>query len=247
MRPADAIRALTELETEKLTGVESTYVEWRNKVAAVLRHTLGPTAPEVTSFLNASEVRREPYTLAHGPSRDLEAWRVDAVGRGKGVVRAAIFTLENTSTANPLDELSIDPELWEHVRVLVDGDDWGKIPPTVVIFVEDKIRRWAGEPKAKGGAAMNGQTLMATALGDAAELRLGAQSSEWQGWRSLATGLVQAVGNVDRHRIQQRVDGRRYALGVLGLGSLLLTQLRYQHCELICERDQGPVPTEPTV
>lgn len=241
------MRTLTELEAEKLTGAEPAYVEWRTKVAAVLRHAFGPTAPEVTNFLNVSDVRREPYTLARGQSRDLEAWRVDAAGRGKGVVRAAIFTLENSSAANPLDELSIDPELWEHVRVLVEGDDWGKIPPTVVIFVEDKVRRWAGEPKAKGDAAMNGQTLMATALGDAAELRLGAQSSEWQGWRSLATGLVQAVGNVDRHRIQQRADGRRYALGVLGLGSLLLTQLRYQHSDLIAEREPGSAPTEQPV
>jgi hypothetical protein len=46
-------------------------------------------------------------------------------------------------------------------------------------------------------------------------------------------GFAQAMGNVDRHRIQQRQDARRYAIGVFGLGSLLLTQLRYEHSDLI--------------
>lgn len=46
-------------------------------------------------------------------------------------------------------------------------------------------------------------------------------------------GFAQALGNVDRHRIQKRDDARRYAIGVLGVGSLLLTQLRYEHSEVI--------------
>jgi len=46
-------------------------------------------------------------------------------------------------------------------------------------------------------------------------------------------GLAQAVGNVDRHRLQNRADAKRYAIGVLGVGSLLLTQLRFEHDEII--------------
>jgi hypothetical protein len=38
-----------------------------------------------------------------------------------------------------------------------------------------------------------------------------------------------AVGNAVRHRIQLRDDAKRFAMGVLGAGSLLLTQLRHQH------------------
>jgi len=38
-----------------------------------------------------------------------------------------------------------------------------------------------------------------------------------------------ALGNADRHRVQQRDDAKRYGMGVLGAGSLLLTQLRHQH------------------
>lgn len=57
----------------------------------------------------------------------------------------------------------------------------------------------------------------------------GKEPSEWEGWRALGMGFVQALGNVDRHNIQKRDDAKRYAFGVLGIGSLILTQLRYQH------------------
>ena len=52
-------------------------------------------------------------------------------------------------------------------------------------------------------------------------------------------GFAQALGNVDRHRIQSRDDAQRYAIGVLGLGSLLLTQLRHEHGDLIEEQQTG--------
>jgi hypothetical protein len=61
------------------------------------------------------------------------------------------------------------------------------------------------------------------------QYRLGRESGEWEGWRGLGMGFAQALGNVDRHNIQRRDDAKRYAFGVLGLGSLILTQLRYQH------------------
>lgn len=43
---------------------------------------------------------------------------------------------------------------------------------------------------------------------------------------ALGTDFAQALGNVDRHKIQSRDDAKRYAFGILGLGSLLQTQLR---------------------
>ena len=45
--------------------------------------------------------------------------------------------------------------------------------------------------------------------------------------RAVLRSTLLAVG--DTHRIQRRNDDKRYALGVLGAGSLLLTQLRYEH------------------
>ncbi len=118
----------------------------------------------------------------------------------------------------------IDAELWQHVRGLVDSGDWDKVAAAVAIFVEHRVRKWAGLTN-----SLVGKGLYATALGDGGSLRLGSQQSEHEGWRALAMGLAQAVGNVDRHRLQERSDARRYALGVLGLGSLLLTQIRYEH------------------
>ena len=84
---------------------------------------------------------------------------------------------------------------------------------------------------------------MRSALG---ALRLGSRSGEWEGWRSLGIGCAQAVGNVDRHRIQDRMDAKRYAIGVLGTGSLILTQLRFQHPDTTAEtiQDIATAPDE---
>jgi hypothetical protein len=87
------------------------------------------------------------------------------------------------------------------------------------------------------GATSIGKALYATALNNTGSLRLGRQESEQEGWCALGTGLAQAVGNVDRHRIQRRDDVRRYAMGVLGLGSLLLTQLHYEHPAVVQETE----------
>ena len=72
---------------------------------------------------------------------------------------------------------------------------------------------------------------MSTALrpNAASPLELGYTPGEQEGWHLLAMGFVSALGNVDRHRIQDRDDLRRYGLGVLYTASLLLTQIRHQH------------------
>jgi hypothetical protein len=173
--------------------------------------------------------------------RDREIWRGDAANRGKAEIRAAIFALKTLRENSPLDDVSIDPELWEHVQGLIAGDDWGKIPAAVAIFVEHKVRQWAGDPRGTNNNILVGKSLYAKALGNDGMLRMGRQESEYEGWRGLGMGLAQAIGNVDRHRIQQRSDVRRYAMGVLGLGSLILTQLRYEHPARIQESE---VPVE---
>ena len=87
--------------------------------------------------------------------------------------------------------------------------------------------------------AVVGKNMYAHALSNAGELRLGAQSNEWEGWRNLGMGFAQATSNVDRHHVQIRPDLKRYAVGVLGLASLLLTQMRHAHAELIEQRDSS--------
>jgi len=229
VRSEEATAALNELLEESGLSPEARFIEWTSRAKVVLRAAFGANSEHVREFIAAATPRREGYTLARGLRHDLEAWRGDAAERGKAVLRSAFYALETLRRNSPLDDASIDPELWEHVAGLVADEDWTKIPAAVAIFVEDKIRTWAGDPRQPNDAAMVGKTLYAKALNDTGTLRLGRQESERDGWRSLGMGLAQAVGNVDRHRIQQRADVRRYAMGVLGLGSLLLTQLRYEH------------------
>ena len=129
-----------------------------------------------------------------------------------------------------MDERAFDPDLWDHVKGVVGDEDWAKVAALVAIFVEDRVRTWAGHPKdTRTGEDLVGKGLYSAVFANDSEYRLGRRSGEWEGWRMLGMGFAQAVANVDRHRLQNRADARRYALGVLGLGSLLLTQLRYEH------------------
>lgn len=60
----------------------------------------------------------------------------------------------------------------------MESEDWGKVAGQVAVFVEDKVRTWAGL-----NSGTYGKGLYATALGDSAQLRLGAKKAEWEGWR----------------------------------------------------------------
>jgi hypothetical protein len=96
---------------------------------------------------------------------------------------------------------SYDAGLWDHVKHSVEEERWEQVASAAVIYVEDKVRRGSGTPLDKQGRKLVGQTLFATALTAGGPLALGGQSSETEGWRSLGTGLVSALGNVDRHGI----------------------------------------------
>jgi hypothetical protein len=41
---------------------------------------------------------------------------------------------------------TVDPELFEHVRHLIEQEQWGQVASQACIFTEDKIRQWAGRP-----------------------------------------------------------------------------------------------------
>ncbi|MBE6474796.1 MAG: hypothetical protein E7Z95_04370 [Actinomyces succiniciruminis] len=172
------------------------------------------------------------------------AWidaRLRGISQACGIIDATLYQLHLRveDSDEPVDTRSFDPDLWQHVKQLVEDEDWAKVPSQVSIFVEDRIRQWAGEPTDSKGEGLIGKGLMARAFADDSELRLGSRKGEWEGWRALGMGFAQALSNVDRHRIQKRDDARRYAIGVLGLGSLLLTQVRYEHGELLEERQTG--------
>jgi hypothetical protein len=130
-----------------------------------------------------------------------------------------------------IDSDNYDDELWQEVRHSVEEKKWEQVASAAAIFVEDKIRRWAGTPT-DNGRTLVGQELMSKVFGEGQILALGDQPPETMGWRNLGLGFAAATSNVDRHHRQTRSDIRKYALGVLGLASLLLTQIRYTYPDL---------------
>jgi len=233
VKAEDAARELTRLRDlagngQAFLSSHADHTTWKSQVRAVIRRALGGQH-ELLANLDSVKYSLGMWTDRTPQSRFDQAF-LGGVKTDLAYVDAAIYELGLASQARDA-EISQDnfvPELWAHVRGLVEAEDWGKIPSQVAIFVEDRVRRWSGEANKTVG-----KTLYATALADAGVLRLGSMGSEWEGWRMLGMGLAQAIGNVDRHRIEKRPDARQYAIGALGLGSLLLTQLRYEQSPAI--------------
>ena len=231
MRSEKAISALEALQEEAKTpevmGGKEHLTAWRAKVHGVLAATLGEDSYLVNRFDGVGYSLLVASTLT--TQEDYDRRRHEGIRNACGVIDAALYQLRlHVDEDEPSADLrSYDPDLWEHVKQLVQDEDWAKVASQTAIFVEDQIRRWSGED------TLFGKGLMAASFADASDLRLGRRSGEREGWRFLGMGFAQALGNVDRHRIQRRDDARRYAIGVLGLGSLLLTQLRHEHGELI--------------
>jgi hypothetical protein len=153
-----------------------------------------------------------------------DAWR-DGMAEATGLVEAAIYELEVMTPASDVDAGSYPPGLWAEVSALVESQDWTKVASQTAIYVEGKLREWAGHPKDGRGGEMVGHALFAHALAEGGPLALGRQANETTGWRNLGIGFVAAISNVVRHRAQRRTDWKTYAVGVLGLGSLLLTEI----------------------
>lgn len=245
MRAERALEALEELKEasttpEVIRGGEH-LTAWKGKVRGVLVAALGADDHLVERLDKVS------YSLSFfsssTPNSAFDDARTRGIRNACGVIEAAVYQLRLTlDDEEPVDVRSFDPDLWEHVKRLVEHDDWGKVASQTAIFVEDRIRHWSGDPKNSRGDSMVGKDLMGRVFADESDWRLGARAAEREGWRALATGFAQALSNVDRHRIQRRDDARRYALGVLGLGSLLLTQLRYEHGDLIEDVTLGEEP-----
>lgn len=236
VRRERAIEALNGLKTEAveprvMSGGEA-LTAWRAKVRATAVAALGGHDNLVKRL---DQVNYSVMVASSGtPQSAYDGARHRGIRNACGLIDAAVYQLELLSGDDePVDERAFDPDLWEHVKGLVEEEDWGKVASQTVIFVEAQLRAWAGDPKDRNGGSLYGKGLFVELLRDDADWRLGATAAEREGWRALGTGFVQAIGNVDRHHRKQRTDARRYAIGVLGLGSLLLTQMRLEHGELI--------------
>ena len=149
----------------------------------------------------------------------------DTIPAAQGLLDAAIAELKMLRDEMPVaDQAGIDPELWEHIAPELQAEAWGKVASQAAIFTEDRIRKWAGRPVDEVG-----KELAVAVFGRQGDYQMGLTDSEKQGWHLFAQGIAQALRNVDAHRLQQRPDHRRYALGMVGACSLLLTQMRYEH------------------
>jgi hypothetical protein len=126
----------------------------------------------------------------------------------------------------PFSDATVDPELWQHVKGLVEDGDWEKVAREAAVFVETKLRDWASVPPSVTGSV---NVFKAAISADGFVLGSEGHASEVEGWRLLATGFALALRNPSGHRIADRVDAERYALGVLGTASLFLTQIRHEY------------------
>ncbi len=202
---------------------------WQRKILRLLLEVFGEDDPLVARMLSLNFEVNSSYDQDH--ERAFVRWVKDV----RSVINDAIYyaKLGNSALsdlASPIVKPGwCDPDLWEHVESAVTAERWMEVASRVEIYVEDRVRRWCGNPKDIKGNVLVGKALYAKVFADDAPYRLGRQQSEWEGWRSLSVGFALALGNVDRHNIQSRDDAERYAFGVLGTGSLLLTQLKYEH------------------
>lgn len=206
---------------------------WRSKVMVVMERALGKDS-QILSVFSAIQ-----YGLVYVSDSTTEiAWR-SAFQRGLllavGQVEAAIYQLQLMGEEDEVkvDDHGFDPDLWAYVKGLVENKDWDKVASAAVTFVENHFRVWTGSPKNTSGGNFVGKTLFTQILGKESDYRLGNEAGEWEGWLYLGMGFAQALGNRDRHNVKKREDVKLYALGVLGLGSLLLTQMRYQHGDIL--------------
>jgi hypothetical protein len=223
--------ALSELERElgratlpaELNGLETELAQWtepdppgfdlwRHKLFALIGEILDP---HHSLAIRAASIRWDTSSQPRG----LGMWSVgpDPKQRVVQVKQTASEIIEalrwelnrRTPDSAPFSDATIDPELWEHVRGLVDAGDWEKVAREAAVFVEDKLRTWASVPASVTGSV----NVFKAAIGNNGFLLPKAgSSSEQQGWQQLASGFALALRNPSGHQVRHRDDAERYAL-----------------------------------
>jgi hypothetical protein len=219
-RAVQLLRARLE-ELEQLSAPNGDFAEWHQRADLTLRRAFNDDHKLVQDL---AQIRWSP-TMAWGSTQLPRQAFMSGNARAVALLKGAIYEIEELS--EPVDfasSASIDPELWAEVGHLVEQEKWVQVASQTEIFVESKVRQWADRPPTEVG-----ERLMTAVVGENGEFPLGRTQGEKQGWHRLGMGFAMALRNVDTHRIQQRDDVKRYAMGVLGTGNLLLTQLRYEH------------------
>jgi uncharacterized protein (TIGR02391 family) len=216
------------LAREQPIASGAAFTSWRAQTVSALSRALSP-AHHITEAFIALQWSSFYDELDEATFRD-------AAGQASGYLEAATVELEHAAEETDADSW-VDEELWAFVQVDVANEHWGKAVSQAALFAEDRIRRWTGQ-----SARLVGKDLMDAVFGKSGDYRLGLVDGEKEGWKLLAMGISMALRNPAAHRIDNRDDHRRYAMGVIGACSLLLTQLRYEHGQRF--HDVSPVPDE---
>lgn len=130
MRADKAIESLEELKLDAesapvMSGGEH-LTAWKGKVRGVLVAALGKDDHLVDRFDKVN------YSLmvatSNTPAYKWDDARHGGIRNACGVIDAALYQLRlQVADDEPVDVRSYDPELWEHVKQLVEDEDWGKV------------------------------------------------------------------------------------------------------------------------
>lgn len=221
---SEAVRRLRSIEMqlqlmEGLSGFSSSdgsLAELKFEAAGIVANSLGSKNQLFLALKDVDTARMASAT----------AWRQESPAQELlGFVRAAIGAVASTTGdfVEPPAPDVCDPDLWDHIQDLVGVESWSKIPSTVVTFTEDWFRRRGGDPRHSAGGKLYGKDLFSKVLD---QQPLGGESGEHAGWKMLALGLTQAIGNLHRHNIEQRDDAEQLAWRVIGLASLLIGEMK---------------------
>lgn len=206
---------------------------WKHKLAAMIGEILDPhhalairlSGLRWDSGSTSARSRLDRKAGMSGPSD--QSLFVEAKQSADQIIEALRWELDRLAPVTaPFADATIDPELWGHVRGLIEAKDWEKVAREAAVFVEDKLRNWAAVPASVTGSV----NVFKAAIGSSGfVLPKAGPASEQQGWQQLAVGFALALRNPSGHQINNRSDAERYALGVLGTASLLLTELRHEY------------------
>lgn len=239
-RAIDELRSLKDESSQAVVRSSTPrHTSWKARTDAVLANSLGENSATLAKFRDL-RYHVGIYTGGQGEAARDAAYFARRVDDAAALIEAAIYELSLLQGGEAVEGASYDVGLWQHVRHSVEEQRWEQVASQAAIYGEDKVRRWAGYPRGKDGRTLVGQALFAQAFAEDGPLVLGQEANEKTGWKNLALGLVAAISNVDRHHIQERPDARQYALGVLGLVSLILTQLRHEHSAEIAASEVHP-------
>jgi hypothetical protein len=138
---------LVELEGIR-PGSGGELIDWQRRADLTLRRIVG----DERHFIEAlSKIWFSPMVYPASPGAEQSAFdggKQEAAALLKGVIYEHEVLRESPDFAS---DAATDPELWQHVEHLVEQEQWGQVASQVAIFVESKLRQWAGRPATEVG------------------------------------------------------------------------------------------------